>query len=319
MVSLFRAAGNPATLPAMTRHLLSLSDWSSEEVLGLVRLAADVKASPERYRRSLAGKKLAMIFQKRSTRTRVSFEAGMYELGGTALFLSADDLQLGRGETVEDTARVLSRYVDAIMARVYDHEDLVKLTAGTVPVVNGLSDKMHPCQVLADLQTILETQGRLSGVTMAYVGDGNNMCHSLMIGCAKVGVAIRVATPPGYEPAADVVATTQALGGDLTLTHDPAAACAGVDVVYTDVWASMGQEGEAADRLKAFEAYQVNEALFAEAGAEAVFLHCLPAHRGEEVTDGVVDHPRSRVLDQAENRMHAQKALLITLLEGVPA
>lgn len=300
------------------RHFLSLADWSPEEVVGLVTHARQVKAKPDSFRHALAGKTLGMVFQKRSTRTRVSFEVGMYQLGGTALFLSSDDLQLGRGETVEDTARVLSRYVDGIMARVYDHQDLVKLTAGTVPIINGLSDKVHPCQVLADLQTVYEAKDRLEGVTLTYVGDGNNMCHSLMIGCAKAKVAIRVCTPQGYEPDPEFVEVARAAGGDVTVTNDVQEACEDVDVVYTDVWASMGQEEEATARRKAFEAYQVNEALFARAGLGAVFLHCLPAHRGEEVTDGVVDHPRSLVLDQAENRLHAQKALMIALLQDVP-
>ena len=296
------------------RHLLTLADCSPEEVVGLVTHAREVKATPDRFRSALAGKTLAMVFQKRSTRTRVSFEVGMYQLGGHALFLSSDDLQLGRGETVEDTARVLSRYVDGIMARVYAHADILKLTAGTVPVINGLSDRVHPCQVLADLQTLHEAKGRLQGLRLAYVGDGNNMFHSLMIGCAKTEVAIAVCTPPGYEPDPELVAIARAAGGDVALTHDPHEACEGVDAVYTDVWTSMGQEDEAKARLKAFEGYQVNEALFARAHAEAVFMHCLPAHRGEEVSDGVVDHVRSVILDQAENRLHAQKALMIALL-----
>ena len=203
------------------------------------------------------------------------------------------------------------------MARVYSHDDIVALTAGTVPVINGLSDKVHPCQVLADLQTLYEAKDRLKGVTLAYVGDGNNMSHSLMIGCAKAEVAIRVCTPPGYEPDDEFVTIARAAGGDVTLTNDPNEACEDVDAVYTDVWASMGQEEEAQARRKAFADYQVNEALFDRAGTGAVFLHCLPAHRGEEVTDGVVDHPQSMVLDQAENRLHAQKALMIALLQGV--
>ena len=301
------------------RHFLSLADWSPEEIVGLVTHARQLKERPDSFRDALAGKSLAMVFQKRSTRTRVSFEVGMYQLGGTALFLSADDLQLGRGETVEDTARVLSRYVDGIMARVYDHQDLVKLTAGSVPIINGLSDRLHPCQVLADLQTLHEAKERLEGLTLTYIGDGNNMAHSLMIGCAKVGVAIRVCTPAGYEPDDTFVEVARSVGGDVTITNDPGQACEDVDAVYTDVWASMGQEEEAAQRRKAFEAYQVDEALFDRARPDAIFLHCLPAHRGEEVTDGVVDHPRSRVLDQAENRMHAQKALLIALIQEVPA
>jgi ornithine carbamoyltransferase len=303
---------------APMRHLLSLADWTAKEIVGLVTHAHRVKTQPDSFRDALAGKTLGMIFQKRSTRTRVSFEVGMYQLGGAALFLSADDLQLGRGETIEDTARVLSRYLDGIMARVYDHDDLVKLTAGTVPIINGLSDKVHPCQVLADLLTLYEAKDRLEGISLAYVGDGNNMCHSLIIGCAKTGVSIRVATPEGYDPDPEFVTIAREAGGDVTLTNDPAQACEGVDAVYTDVWTSMGQEEEAKARLEAFKGFQINEDLFARAKDDAVFLHCLPAHRGEEVTDGVVDHPRSIVLDQAENRLHAQKALMIALMQDVP-
>ena len=304
------------TAPAV-RHFLSLLDWSAAEIAGLLSLADDVKAAPGEWRSALSGRALAMLFQKRSTRTRVSFEVGMSQLGGSALFLSASDLQLGRGETVEDTARVLSRYVDGIMARVYAHADLHALSAGGVPVINGLSDRLHPCQVLADLLTLRECKGRLDGLTLAYVGDGNNMCHSLLYGGARTGLTVRVATPEGYGPAPEVVAAARDAGGRIDVGHDAAAAVTGADAVYTDVWASMGQEGEADARRAAFSAYQVDEALFARARADAVFLHCLPAHRGEEVTSGVVDHPRSVVLDEAENRLHAQKALLLHLIGGV--
>jgi len=300
------------------RHFLSLADWSGDEIRGLLALAAAVKKNPAEYRTALAGKTLGMIFQKKSTRTRVSFEVGTFQLGGHALFLSGSDMQLGRGETIPDTARVLSRYVDGIMARVFAHDDVVALTEGTVPVINGLSDKLHPCQVLADLMVLQEHKGKLEGLTLAYVGDGNNMAHSLINGCTKTGVAIRVATPEGYEPDADIVDAARAAGGSVVVTRDPAEAVSGVDAVYTDVWASMGQEEEHAERLKIFTPYQVNEALFARAAADAVFLHCLPAHRGEEVTDGVVDHPRSIVLDEAENRLHAQKAVLLHLMAGTP-
>jgi len=299
------------------RHFLSLLDWSGEEVLGLVRLAANVKAWPAAFDRALAGKTLGMLFEKRSTRTRVSFEVGMAQLGGHALFLSKDDLQLGRGETIEDTAKVLSRYLDGVMARVYAHDTLVRLTAGSIPIINGLSDLLHPCQVLADLQTLMEQKGRLEGLTLTYVGDGNNMAHSLIHGCARTGVRIRVATPAGYEPKAEIVLAARDAGGQVDLFEDPAAAVDGADAVYTDVWASMGQEEEAETRKRAFAPYQIDEALFAKAADDAIFLHCLPAHRGEEVTDGVVDHPRSVVFDEAENRLHAQKALLLHLLGGV--
>ena len=300
------------------RHFLSLADYSGEEILGLLALAADVKKNPDKYRMALAGQTLAMIFQKSSTRTRVSFEVGTYQLGGHALFLSGSDMQLGRGETVPDTAKVLSRYVDGIMARVFGHEDVEGLTAGSVPIINGLSDKLHPCQVMADLQVLQEHKGELDGLTIAYVGDGNNMAHSLINGCTKVGMAVRIAAPEGFEPDEDIVTAARGWGGSVEVTRDPRAAVEGVDAIYTDVWASMGQEEEHAKRLKIFADYQVNEALFALAADDAVFLHCLPAHRGEEVTDGVVDHPRSIVLDEAENRLHAQKAVMLHLMGGVP-
>jgi len=300
------------------KHLLSLADCSTAEILGVLALGAEVKANPFRHRNALEGKTLAMIFQKRSTRTRVSFEVGMSQLGGTALFLSGSDLQLGRGETIPDTARVLSRYVHGIMARVFAQADVVGLTAGTVPVINGLSDTTHPCQGLADLMTLAEHKGRLEGLTLAYVGDGNNVAHSLIHGCARTGVAIRVATPPGFEPDAAVVEAGRAVGGSVEVLEDPKAAVTGADAVYTDVWASMGEEAEHDRRVQIFADYQVNGALFSRAKPNAIFMHCLPAHRGEEVTDEVVDHPRSVVLDEAENRLHVQKALLLHLLGGVP-
>jgi ornithine carbamoyltransferase len=300
------------------RHFLSLADWSGAEIRGLLALAARVKKEPDQYRHALAGKTLGMIFQKKSTRTRVSFEVGMFQLGGHALFLSGGELQLGRGETIPDTAKVLSRYVDGIMARVYAHEDVEALTAGTVPVINGLSDKLHPCQVLADLMVLEEHKGRLEGLTLAYVGDGNNMAHSLINGCTRTGIAVRVATPEAYAPDPAIVDAARAAGGSVLVTRDPVEAVTGADAVYTDVWASMGQEKERAERLEVFAPYQVDEALFARAAEDAVFLHCLPAHRGEEVTDGVVDHPRSIVLDEAEDRLHAQKAVLLHLMAGEP-
>jgi ornithine carbamoyltransferase len=300
------------------RHFLSLMDWSADEISSLLQLAADLKAEPGRWRDALAGKVLAMVFQKRSTRTRVSFEVGMTQLGGTALFLSSDDIHLGASETIEDTARVLARYVDGIAARVFDHENLTGLAAAGVPVINGLSDLLHPCQALADLLTIREHKGRLDGVTLCYVGDGNNVCHSLVHAAARTGLRLRVATPEGYEPDASIVDAARGGGADVEIGRDAAAAAAGADVLYTDVWASMGQEDQAARRRKVFAPYRVDEALFARAAPEAIFLHCLPAHRGDEVTDAVMDHPRSAVFDQAENRMHTQKALLLHLLGGEP-
>jgi ornithine carbamoyltransferase len=279
-----------------------------------------MKRSPEKYKSALAGKTLAMIFQKSSTRTRVSFEVGIYQLGGLGLFLSGNDLQLGRGETVADTARVLSRYVNGIMARVYAHNDIVELAkCASVPVINGLSDLLHPCQALADYFTILEKKKDLAGRKIAYVGDGNNMCHSLLYGANKVGMNIAVATPPGYEPKSIIVKSAnreaQQVGVTIEVTQDPAEAVRGADVVYTDVWASMGQEAEAEQRREAFAGYQVDDALMGQAKPDAVFMHCLPAHRDEEVSASVLDGPQSIVFDQAENRLHVQKAILYLLMK----
>ncbi|MCG8419072.1 MAG: ornithine carbamoyltransferase [Proteobacteria bacterium] len=299
------------------RHFVSLADVSTSEFAGLLELSARVKAEPARYREGLATKTLAMIFQKPSTRTRVSFEAGTFQLGGHALYLSGRDLQLGRGETIEDTAQVLSRYVDGILARVFAQADVQALTAGTVPVINGLSNRLHPCQALADFLTLKEHKGRLDGLVLAYVGDGNNVAHSLIHAGALTGVTVRLATPENYQPDPDIVAAARQAGAHVEVLRDPEKAVADADAVYTDVWASMGQEGEHAARTSILQNYQVNEALFARAAPDAIFLHCLPAHRGEEVTDGVVDHSRSVVLDQAENRLHVQKALMLHLIAGM--
>jgi ornithine carbamoyltransferase len=261
-----------------------------------------------------------MIFQKPSTRTRVSFEVGMFELGGTGLFLSANDIQLHRGETIADTARVLSRYVDGIVARVFSHQDILDLARhSTVPVINGLSDLLHPCQALADYFTLREQRGSLEGLKIAYVGDGNNVCHELMFGAVKLGLRMSVASPAGYEPNQLVVKSAtreaQKLGVPAPdVTSDPLSAVAGADVVYTDVWASMGQEAEAEVRLEAFEGFTVTAEMMASASPQAVFMHCLPAHRGEEVAAEVIDGPQSVVLDEAENRLHVQKALLMLLM-----
>jgi ornithine carbamoyltransferase len=263
----------------------------------------------------LKGKTLAMIFEKPSTRTRISFEVGMWQLGGYALYLSAEDLQLGRGETISDTARVLSRYVNGIMARVFGHQTILDLIhSSTVPVINGLSDFSHPCQGLADLFTIYEKKGRLSGLKLAYVGDGNNVAHSLLYGCSKVGMDIILACPKGYEPRSEVVAgakeEAKKSGCEVKVTIDPREAVKGADVVYTDVWASMGKEKEHEERVKKFKLYQVNPQLVKGAKEDYIFMHCLPAHRGEEVTDEVADSRSSVIFDQAENRMHTQKALM---------
>ncbi len=305
----------------MVRHLISIHDLSAAEVAGLFRLTAEVKAEPRRFAGALAGKSLAMIFEKSSTRTRVSFEVGMVQMGGHALFLSSRDIQLGRGEPIGDTARVLSRYVDGIMARTFAHQTVVDLARfGSVPVINGLTDDLHPCQALADYFTLGEVFGDLRGRRIAYVGDGNNMAHSLLFGAAKVGMDIAVASPAGYAVKPHYAALARqdaaAAGTRILLTDDPRAAVEGASAVYTDVWASMGQEAEAQQRLAAFKGFEVNAALMAAARPDAVFLHCLPAHRGEEVAAEVADGPQSRIFDEAENRLHAQKAVLLWLMGG---
>jgi ornithine carbamoyltransferase len=300
------------------KHLLSLADCSTAEVRGLLDLADVVKKSPADFSQRLKQKKLAMIFQKPSTRTRVSFEAGMVDLGGHGLFLSASELQLSRGETVPDLAQVLSRFVDGVMARVFAQKDLEDLATGSIPVINGLSDHLHPCQALADFQTLREKKGHLEGLVLAYIGDGNNVVHSLVHAGTHLGVEVRVACPEGYVPDAGVLQWAEDNGGKVVVTRDPNEAADGADALYTDVWASMGQEEEQAEREKIFEPYRVDGALFARAKDDAIFMHCLPAHRGEEVTDEVVDHERSVVFDEAENRLHAQKAVLLHLMGDEP-
>ncbi|NCC76798.1 MAG: ornithine carbamoyltransferase [Clostridia bacterium] len=302
-------------------HFISLNDPTTEEILDLLDLAdklkADVKAG--RPHPILQGKTLGLIFAKSSTRTRVSFEVGMYQLGGHALFLSSQDIQLGRGESIEDTAQVMSRYLDGIMIRTFAHQDVLDLARfGTIPIINGLTDLMHPCQVLADLQTIREHKGRLQGLKMAYLGDGNNMAVSLLHGAAKVGMDIAVATPSTYACDAASVAEAQATaartGSKVILTEDPRLAIQDADVVYTDTWVSMGQESEKAEKVKQFGAYQVNSDLMALAKPDAIFMHCLPAYRGYEVTAEIIDGPQSVIFAEAENRLHAQKAVLVRLL-----
>ena len=305
------------------RDLISLHDLTAAELGGLLRLSADVKTDPGKYSHALAGKTLGMIFQKSSTRTRVSFEVGTLELGGHALFLSSRDIQLGRGETIHDTAKVLSRYLDGVMARTFAHSDVTDLARyGSIPVINGLTDDLHPCQALADYFTLSEVFGdSLAGRKIAYVGDGNNMARSLVFGAAKVGMDIAVAAPAAYQLGGAYLelarADAAAAGTRIVLTDDPAVAATGASAVYTDVFASMGQEDEAAARLEAFAGFQVDAALMARAEPDAVFLHCLPAHRGEEVSAEVADGPQSRIFDQAENRLHAQKAVMLWLMGGV--
>ena len=303
------------------RDLISIHDLSAAEVRGLFALAHEVKAHPGLYRAALAGQSLAMIFEKSSTRTRVSFEVGMVQLGGHAVFLSKRDIQLGRGEPISDMAQVLSRYVQGIMARTFSHQDVVDLARfASVPVINGLTDDLHPCQALADCFTLEEVFGTLPGRKLAYVGDGNNMAHSLLFGAAKVGMDVAVASPEGYQVKPHYLEAARsdaaAAGTRIELGSDPAAAVAGASAVYTDVWASMGQEEEAAARRAAFAGYTVDAGLMARALPEAVFLHCLPAHRGEEVAAEVADGPQSRIFEEAENRLHVQKAILLWLVGG---
>jgi ornithine carbamoyltransferase len=309
----------------MPRHLISIHDLTTAEVAGLLRLAADVKANPAKYHDHLHRKTLGMIFEKSSTRTRVSFEVGMAQMGGHALFLSSRDIQLGRGEPISDTAQVLSRYVNGIMARTFAHQTVTDLAKyGTVPVINGLTDDLHPCQALTDYFTLIEVFGGLEalrGRKLTYVGDGNNMAHSLMFGAAKVGMDVAIASPKGYEVNeryADLVRQdAQAAGTKVILTQDPVEAVKEASAVYTDVWASMGQEAEQQERVKAFKGFTVDAALMSHARQDAVFLHCLPAHRGEEVSAEVCDGPQSRIFDEAENRLHVQKAVMLWLMAGV--
>lgn len=299
------------------KHLLKLLDLSSEEIIGILDLADQLKYERKNKipHRHLEGKSIGLIFQKSSTRTRVSFETGIYQLGGQPLFLSSRDLQIGRGEPVQDTARVLSRYLDGIMIRTYEQkevEDLAKY--GSIPIINGLTDLCHPCQVLADLMTIREHYAKLEGLKLAYIGDGNNMTNSLIVGCLKTGMKISVACPEGYRP--DPMALDFAKGNPaFELTDDPAQAIKGADVVYTDTWASMGQEDEKEARIKAFAGYQVNAELMKLAAPGAMVQHCLPAYRGQEITDEVFEAHADELFEEAENRLHAQKAVMVTLMK----
>jgi ornithine carbamoyltransferase len=298
------------------RSFTRVADFSGQELERVLAKAEQLKRTPrEEQRELLPGRSLGMIFQKPSTRTRVSFEVGMTQLGGHALYLRADDLQLGRGETIRDTATVLSRYLDAIMIRTFAQSDVEELAEhASIPVVNGLTDETHPCQALADVLTIRERLGRLEGVRVAYLGDGNNVCSSLMVACARLGASVVAATPAGYEPDERAVATARESGGDVEVTDDPEAAARGADVLYTDVWTSMGQEEERERRLRDLAGFGIDGRLLELAGDDAIVLHCLPAHYGEEITEDVLYGPQSAVWDQAENRLHAQKALLALLV-----
>ena len=299
------------------KHLLKLGDYSEKEILSILNLADQLKYEKKHNieHHYLKGKTLGMIFAKSSTRTRVSFEVGMYDLGGSALFLSNANTQLGRGEPVEDTARVLSRYLDGIMIRTFDQEEVETLAKyGSIPIINGLTDYAHPCQVLADLMTIREFKKTFKGMKLTFIGDGNNMCNSLIVGCIKVGMDVAVACPKGYEPDADIVKWANETG-KFTLTTDIFEAAKDADVLYTDVWASMGEEAEAEERKKIFAGYQINSELMAVAHSDAMVLHCLPAHREEEITAEVFEAHADEIFEEAENRLHAQKAVLVKLMK----
>jgi len=313
------AIAAPAAASAVKGDLLTGLEWNPAQLNDFFRLAADVKAHPDRYRGALSGRVLTLIFEKPSLRTRVTFEAGIANLGGTSIFLDHTMARLGEREPIRDIAKNLERWVHGIVARVFEQTALDELASNAgIPVINALSDKFHPCQVFSDYFTLEERFGGLRGLKLAYVGDGNNMCHSLVSAGARCGVHVRVATPKGYEPDDEVIADAKSIaretGGKIEILRSPEDAVAGAQAVYTDVWASMGQESESAEREKVFAPYQVDARLFSHAAPDAVFLHCLPAHRGLEVTEEVIDSPRSIIYDQAENRLHVQKAILHMLL-----
>ncbi len=300
-----------------SRDLLSVHDLNPVEVEYILYLGQRAKAQPQRYANALLGRELALLFEKPSLRTRATFELAMAECGGKVISMGPQEVGMGKRESVKDVARNLSRWVDAIMARVMSHQSLRELAENaTVPVINGLSDFEHPCQALGDYLTLLEHKGHLPGVTLAWVGDGNNVANSLIYGATRLGVNIRIATPPGHEPDSGVVEEAKLEACNISLTHDPAEAVHGADAVYTDVWVSMGQDAEAEARQRTFQPYQVNRELMRQAKPDALFMHCLPAKRGLEVTDEVIDSPQSAVYDQAENRLHIQKAILVLLLGG---
>ena len=309
----------------MTNHLygtslLDLTEWSPQDFQKILDLGIEMKAHPEKFNQSLVGKTLAMIFEKNSTRTRVSFESGMYQLGGHAIVMYSENTQMGRGEPIKDTAKVLSGYVDGIMIRTFSDEMVKELSEeGSIPVINGLTDLHHPCQIVADFMTIQEHKGSLKGVKLVYVGDGNNMAHSFMIGGALMGMEIVIVTPAEYGPNEEIINKAQALAeknqGSITLSQDPHKSIVGADVVVTDVWASMGSESEQVIRMEVFKDYQVNQTLVEKAADDFIFLHCLPAHREEEVSSEVIDGPHSVIYQEAENRLHGQKAILHQLLK----
>lgn len=304
------------------KDFISLHDLTKEEIENLISLSVKLKTDLKNGidNKILKGKTLGMIFSKSSTRTRVSFEVGMTQLGGYPLFLSSNDIQLGRGETIYDTAKVLERYLDGIMIRTFSHNDVIELAKyADIPVINALTDLLHPCQVLADLQTIYEKKGTLENLKFTYIGDGNNMAHSIMYGCGKVGIDCAIASPEGYMPDEDVTLNAKEdfkkSGANLLITNDVNEAIKDADIVYTDTWVSMGQEAEKAERIKIFMPYQINAELFKKAKSDALFMHCLPAYRGYEVTTDVIDGKNSVIFDEAENRLHAQKAVMATLMK----
>jgi ornithine carbamoyltransferase len=297
----------------MQKDLICIKDLSSKDMEDIFALAAKLKQNKSAFSGKLKGKSVALIFQKPSNRTRVSFEVGVWQLGGNCIYLGPDEINLGVRETVEDAAKTLSRYLDAIVARTFKHSDVLDLAKySKIPIINGLTDLLHPCQALADLFSIKEKLGKLKGINLAYIGDGNNVCHSLMYGCAKVGANLKIATPKGYEPNKNIIRDSKTPLRNIS--HDPNEAVKDVDVVYTDVWASMGKESEAAKRKKIFKNFQVNSKLVSKAKKNYIFMHCLPAHRGEEVSGEIIDSKHSIVFDQAENRLHVQKAILLLLL-----
>jgi ornithine carbamoyltransferase len=301
----------------MKRDLLSILDLSAGELDEIIGEAENLKMLRREGRphEFLKGKSLAMVFEKASTRTRISFETGMYELGGHALFLNPQDLQIGRGEEIRDTARVMSRYVDGVMIRAYRHENIEEFARHSdVPVINGLSDREHPCQIIADILTIKEHFGTLSGLKVAWIGDGNNVCNSFVLASALTGYEITVGSPARFQPRSDIVQQSLSLGGKVTIVRQPEKAIRDADVVVTDTWVSMGEEAEKTTRLKEFQGYTITGALMEKASPDAIFMHCLPAHRDQEVADEVIEGPRSLVFDEAENRLHAQKSLLVKLL-----
>jgi ornithine carbamoyltransferase len=302
-----------------SKDFLSIRDFTPQQIRHFLHVACQIKANPRAYTKALKGKTLAMIFEKPSLRTRVTFDVGIEELGGHPLYLSPDEISLGKRESVYDVARNLERMVHGIMIRTFAHEIVVEMArCASIPVINGLTDYSHPCQAMADYLTMLEVKGRIAGLKIAYIGDGNNVAHSLLFAGVQLGAEVWIATPPGYEPDEDAVAWAAErcvkTDASCTITHDPQIAAFGADVVYTDVWTSMGQEAEAKARHNVFQAYQVNARLFARAKPDAIFMHCLPAHRGDEVTDEVIDSSRSFVFAQAENRLHAQKAIMLELM-----